>query len=355
MLLDRYLYETKTPWWKGVLLLPLYLFSIPYGWAVRIRACCYARGFAKTNRLSCPVISVGNITVGGTGKTPLVVALAKGLMERGIPTAVLSRGYRRSRDAGCVVSDGRSIRLSLEESGDEPYLMARSLPEIPVLVGKDRFASGQTALETFQVRGMILDDGYQHLSLHRDLDIVLIDSQAGLGNGFLLPRGALREAPHQIRRAQVVLLTKVERLEDCRGIETFVRRIHPASVIFHSRYKPMGLIGLRGEKAEVKALQGKSVLAFCGVARPESFRILLKKLGAEILREIFFEDHHAYTQEDLRRIEKEAGGADAVVTTEKDMVKLQNLHTDGPALWALQIEMKLWEEEAFFERVMEIF
>jgi tetraacyldisaccharide 4'-kinase len=353
--IDRHLYEEETPWWKEALLLPLYLFSIPYGWAVRARAFFYARGFLRTKRLPCPVISVGNITVGGTGKTPLVAALAKGLMERGVPTAVLSRGYRRSKGTGCVVSDGRSVRLSPEESGDEPYLMGRNLPGIPVLVGKSRFISGRKALQDFQIRGLILDDGYQHLSLHRDLNIVLIDSQAGLGNRSLLPRGSLREPPNCLRRAHLILLTKVEHPEDCHSLEALVRAIHPSPGIFHSRYEPLDLIGLKGETEGIESLRGKRVFAFSGVARPESFAFLLRKLGAKIVREVFFEDHHAYTNEDLRWIEKEARGVDRVVTTEKDMVKLQTLQNGGPSVWALRIEMKLWEEEEFFAKVMEVF
>jgi tetraacyldisaccharide 4'-kinase len=353
--IDRYLYEQDIPWWKEALLFPLYVLSIPYGWVVKARVFLHTRRLICPKRLSCPVISVGNITVGGTGKTPLVVALAKGLRGREVSVAILSRGYRRSASLESVVSDDQTIHLLPEESGDEPYLMARALPGIPVLVGKDRFINGQKALQEFQVRGVILDDGYQHLPLHRDLDIVLIDSQVGFGNRYLLPRGSLREPLLHLRRADLVLLTKVDSLEETLPLETLVREIHPSSAIFHSRYEPLSLVGAKGEREELASLRGKKVLAVSGVARPESFTLLLRKLGAKVVREVFFDDHHTYTRKDVLRIEKEAEEVDRVVTTEKDMVKLQFLHVDGLAIMALRIEMKLWEEDEFFERVMKVF
>jgi len=352
--IDRYLYEQNTPWWKEVLLFPLYVISIPYGWVVKVRVLLHTRRFIRPKRLPCPVISVGNMTVGGTGKTPLVMALARGLKDRGIPAAILSRGYRRAGTLESVVSDDREIRLSPEEAGDEPYLMAKALPGIPVLVGKDRFVNGQKALQEFRIQGLILDDGYQHLPLHRDLDIVLIDSQTGFGNRHLLPRGGLREPLRHLRRADLVLLTKVVSLEECRPLEGLVREVHPTAAIFHSRYEPVSLVGLEGEEG-LSTLRGKKVLAFSGVARPESFTFLLRKLGAEVVKELFFDDHHSYTRKDLQQIEKAAEKVDRVVTTEKDMVKLHFLQLGEPAVQALRIEMKLWEEMEFFERVMKIF
>jgi len=353
--IDQLLYQKEEAFWLRVLLFPLYLLSIPYGWSVRARTFFYARGLLNTKRLPCPVISVGNITVGGTGKTPLVVALAKGLKERGVTVAVLSRGYRRSRTAGSVVSDGRTIHLPQEGSGDEPYWMASNLPEIPVLVGKDRYLNGQKAIREFNVRCLILDDGYQHLQLHRDLNIVLVDSQAGFGNRYLLPRGVLREPIAHIQRAHLILFTKVERVEECFPMEAALRETHPSSSIFHSRYEPMGLIGSKGEEEEIESLRGKKVFAFSGIARPESFAFILRKNGAKIVKEVFFPDHHLYTGKDLAWIQKESTGVDRVVTTEKDMVKLQTLNMGQHSIWALRIEIRLWEEEEFFKKVMEIF
>jgi tetraacyldisaccharide 4'-kinase len=353
--IDRYLYQKKIPWWRGALLFPLYLLSLPYGWGMKTRAFCYANGLFRTRRLSRPVISVGNITVGGTGKTPLVMALAKGLMERGIRVAVLSRGYRRSETSGSVVSDGRTLLLSPEGSGDEPYLLAQNLPGIPVLVGRDRFTHGERAIEQFGVRGLVLDDGFQHLQLHRDLDIALLDSQTGVGGDYLLPRGILREPLTHLRRADLVLFTKVEHIDDCSSLEAEVRRIQPSVSIFHSSYEAATLVGQKGEKERAESFRGKKVFAFSGIAQPESFTLLLRKLGMEVVKETAFPDHYNYTMEDLLWIEKESKAADGVVTTEKDMVKLPNLSVTQPPIWALHIEMKIWEEKEFFQRVMEVF
>ncbi len=352
--IDRYLFQKEMPWWKEALLFPLYLLSLPYGWGMKARAFCYANGLFRTRRLSCPVISVGNITVGGTGKTPLVMALAKGLTERGITVAILSRGYRRSEASGSIVSDGQSLLLSPGAAGDEPYLMAKNLPGIPVLVGKNRFTYGERAIERFGVRGLILDDGFQHLQLHRDLNIALLDSQTGFGRGCLLPRGILREPLTHLRRAHLVLFTKVENIEDCSSLEAEVRKIHPSVSIFHSSYEPTTLVGQKGEKERTESFRGKKVFAFSGIARPESFTLFLRKLGIEVVKETAFPDHYKYTLEDLLSIERESRSVDGVVTTEKDMVKLQNFSVRQLPIRALHIEMKIWEEN-FFQRVMELF
>jgi tetraacyldisaccharide 4'-kinase len=351
--MDRYLYQEKMPWWKEALLSPLYLLSLPYGWGMKARASCYAKGLFKTRRLPCPVISVGNITVGGTGKTPLVMALAKGLTERGMTVAILSRGYKRSKASGSVVSDGRTLLLSPEASGDEPYLLAQNLPGIPVLVGRDRFTQGERAIEELGAQCLLLDDGFQHLRLHRDLNIVLVDSQTGFGGGYLLPRGILREPLDHLRRAHLAILTKVEHREDCSSLEARVRKIHPSVSIFHSSYEPAALVGPKGEEEGVGLFRGKQVLAFSGIARPESFTLDLRKLGMVIVKEKTFPDHYRYTMEDLLWIDKESRDVDGVVTTEKDMVKLPDLSVCQLPIWALRIRMKIWEE-GFFQRVMEV-
>ena len=213
--IDRILYRKEKSLGTKILLLPLYLLSVPYQWAVRTRILFYNIGLLKTKRLPCPVISVGNITVGGTGKTPLVMLLARGLKERGIKIAILSRGYKRKKNSDSLVSDGQNLFLSPEAAGDEPYLMANALKGVPILVGKDRFMTGQMALERFGVRGLLLDDGYQHLHLHRDLNILLIDSNVGFGDGHLLPRGILREPLSHLQRADLFVLTKVEDIKAC--------------------------------------------------------------------------------------------------------------------------------------------
>ena len=352
---DRVLYRKDKSLWTRALLLPLYLFSLLYGWVVRLRTYVYCAGLFPVHRLSCPVISVGNITVGGTGKTPLVMALAEGLMKHGIPVAVLTRGYRGSGPSGSLVSDGKHVLLSPEESGDEPYLMARTLKGVPILIGKDRFRNGQHALQRFGVRGFLLDDGFQHIELYRDLDIILIDASLGFGDHHLLPRGILREPLDHLRRAHLFVLTKVESPEACQPIETRLRQVHPNPIIFHSHYEPVGLIGPPEEWSDVQTLQGKRVLALSGIANPHYFISLLRKIGAEVVSEEVYPDHHSYTAEDVASIIKKAGGMDCIVTTEKDMVKLRNFSLSHLPIRALRVEFRIWEEKEFFKKVTELF
>lgn len=353
--IDRFLYQKEKPFWMEVLFFPLYLLSLPYGGVVRAKAFFYSIGLRNPKRLLCPVISVGNITVGGTGKTPLVITLAKGLMDRGIPVAILSRGYKGKGSSEPFVSDGQAVLLSPEESGDEPFLMANALKGIPVLIGKNRFANGQLAFQRFSIRGLLLDDGYQHVQLHRDLNILLIDSQIGFGDRHLLPRGVLREPLQHLDRAHLFILTKVEHPEACRPLEIMLQELHPSSPVFHSHYKPRGLIGPEGEWEELPSLRGKKVLAVSGIANPDYFSSLIKKCGMEIVREMTFPDHHNFTAKDLVSIEEKSKGVDWIVTTEKDMVKLKKLMIDHLPIRALRIEMKIWEEEQFYKRIMEIF
>ena len=353
--IDQFLYQKEKPFWVKVLLFPLTLLSFPYKWGVRIRTILYSINLWKSKRLPCPVISVGNITVGGTGKTPLVITLAKGLMGRGIPTAILSRGYKGRGSSKLWVSDGKTVLLSPEESGDEPFQMAKALKGIPVLIGKDRFANGQLALQRFDIRGVLLDDGYQHLQLHRDLNILLIDSEIGFGDRHVLPRGILREPLENLHRAHLFLLTKVEDPENCRPLEKMLREFHPSSPVFHSHFEPQGLIGSDGEWVGLQAVKGKKAVAVSGIANPAYFSLLLRKCGMEIVREMIFPDHHRFASKDLIAIEKESKEADWIVTTEKDIVKLGEMKIVHRPLLALRIEMKIWEEEEFYKRVMEIF
>jgi len=353
--IDKFLYSKEKPLGVKVILLPLYLLSFPYGGAVRMRTLLYSKGLLNSKRLPCPVISVGNITVGGTGKTPLVMALAAGSMRRGIPVAILSRGYKGNESSGPLVSDGKTIVLSPEESGDEPFLMAQTLKGVPVLIGKDRFINGQIALRRFNARGLLLDDGYQHLQLHRDLNILLVDSHIGFGDHHLLPRGILREPLAHLRRANLFVLTKVEKIETCKSLEKELHQFHPSSPVFHSRYEPLGLVGPKEEWEEPHSFKGKKVLALSGVANPEYFSLLLRKCGMEIVSEAIFPDHHHFTNRDLVSIEESSKGVDWIVTTEKDMVKLKKLNIDSLPLRALRVEMKIWEEEEFYKKIMEIF
>jgi len=355
MRMDLLLYRKHDSLGEKALLLPLYLASLPYGWGVSMRTFLYSSGLLKQRRLPCPVISIGNITVGGTGKTPLVIKMARKLGEKGISIAILSRGYRRKKARDPLVTDGERILLHPEESGDEAYLIAHRLKGIPVLVGKDRFKNGLMALQKVKIQGFLLDDGFQHLSLYRDLNILLIDSLTGFGNGYLLPRGILREPLSALRRADLFVLTKVKDKKDSLSLESKLKEIHPRVEIFHSHYEPIEFVNPYGEIKELSFMKGKRVFAFSGIARPETFSSLLEEVGVEIKGELTFPDHHFYSPSDLERIGREARGVDFLVTTEKDMVKLIHSHLNSMPLVALRIDVKIWEEEEFYRRVLEIF
>ncbi len=353
--IDQFLYRKEKSLWERVSLFPLYLLSLPYGGAVRARSFLYSLQLLKKRELPCPVISVGNITVGGTGKTPLVMALAKGLMARGISVAILSRGYKRTKTSEPVVSDGKTIFLSPEESGDEPFLMAKACQGIPVLVGKDRFINGQLALQRFGVRGLLLDDGYQYLPLYRDINILLVDSTIGFGDYHLLPRGILREPLSHLRRANLFLINKAAEPAAYQSLEKKIQEIYPGAQVFHSDYLPVSLVGPEEEQEGLDSLKGKKVLALSGVANPNSFSSMLRKCGMKIVEEVIFPDHHVYTTRDISFIQEKAEGVDGIVTTEKDMVKLKKLDIGHPPIWALRIEMKIWEEEEFLKRIVSLF
>jgi tetraacyldisaccharide 4'-kinase len=355
MRIDQFLYQKEKSFWEKALLFPLYLLSLPYGGAVRARSLFYSLELSKTKTLLCPVISVGNITVGGTGKTPLVMALAKGLMAKGIPVAILSRGYKRTKTSETVVSDGKTVFLSPEESGDEPFLTAKACQGIPVLVGKDRLINSRIALQRFGVKGLLLDDGYQYLPLYRDINILLIDSHIGFGDLHLLPRGILREPLSHLRRANIFLLTKVEEPDSCQPLEKKIHEIHPGAPVFHSHYEPVSLVGPKEEQEELDSLKGKKILALSGVANPNYFSSMLRKCGMKVAGEAIFPDHHLYTTKDLSSMEEKRKRVDCIVTTEKDMVKLKKLNIDRLPIRALRIEVKIREEKEFYQRVMEIF
>jgi tetraacyldisaccharide 4'-kinase len=254
-----------------------------------------------------------------------------------------------------VVSDGKAIFLSPEESGDEPFLMAKNCPGIPVLIGKNRFANGRIAIQRFNVQGLILDDGYQHIALHRNINILLVDCQTAFGDGALLPRGILREPLSQLRRADLFLLTKVENPQATQESEKIIRQNHPSSEVFHSHYDPVCLINPEDKQEDLHSLKGRKVLALSGIASPDYFSSLLKKCGAKIISQFNFPDHHVYSPEDLVSIKGKGEGADYIVTTEKDMVKLKKSDLLQLPIRALRVEMKIWEEKEFYQRIIRVF
>lgn len=326
----------------------LRMLSMIYGPAMRARAALYRSGILSTKRLPCPVVSVGNITMGGTGKTPAAISIANLLRSMGRRPAVVSRGYGRRRERDLlVVSDGARRFLGPSLGGDEPVLIAERSPGVPVIVGADRFRAGMLAVERSHPDVIVLDDGFQHIRLKRDLNIALVDAQDPFGNGLLFPAGILREHPRELRRADVVVITRVDESSDPGGLVHALRSLTTAA-IFTAGLIPTGLVGpSAGEERSPAVLRGAKVAAFAGIARPGSFFGMLRGLGADLQECTAFPDHHAFTEEDLLTIRRRAktAKADLIVTTEKDLVRLEG--TDRSGIWALRIEQCVREQDAW--------
>lgn len=330
----------------------LYLASLLYRVIVSLRNRLYDRQMLQSVKLSRPVISIGNITVGGTGKTPCVILMARMLEQLGYQPAIISRGYGgRNPEPVNIVSDGKSILLSAEAAGDEPLLIARSLPGVPVLTGAERRLTGQAAIERFGAQVLICDDAFQHRRIFRDINIVLLDAERPFGNGHLLPRGELREPVSGLSRADCVILTRddrtgalhpdVVRIADAARIPVF-RAVH--------RFKEM-IRPSEGVSLTPDDLRGKKVCAFCGIARPESFKTILSKAGADLLSFIDFPDHHAYNRSDLDGLKNnfQSLGADYWITTEKDAMRISSYPDFLKMLFVLRVEMEIKSSEPSFE------
>lgn len=324
----------------------LWVLSLLYGLAICLRNVFYIRMRFSRKKLAQRVISVGNITLGGTGKTPAVVQIAGVLRRHYKHPVVISRGYGRKDESTLViVSDGKQILADAKTGGDEPVLIGSKLADVPVIADCNRHRAGLLASREFGNDTVILDDGFQHIRLQRDLDIVLIDAVDPFGSGRLFPAGILREPITALQRAHAVLITGADRVED-HGPLTRVIRQNTAARIFTSYQVPVDLVDIMtGSTKPLSALGGVDVLAFSGIARPASFVSILRSLGAVVKAEFAFSDHYAYTKGDLaalfQRAEDEKIGM--IITTEKDAVRLKGLRPDG--IWALRVEMKVVEND----------
>jgi tetraacyldisaccharide 4'-kinase len=341
---------------RRVLLFPLYLISLLYRFIIQSRHTMYTTGILKSYSLPCKVISVGNITVGGTGKTPTVIYLAQLFNQQGIKTAVLSRGYKgKSSEKAAVVSDGKHILLNTVDAGDEPVLLSQALPGVPVLVGKDRVVSGRYAVDHFSPDVVLLDDGFQHMRLKRDVDILLLDFLHGFGNGCLLPRGILREPLSHIRRAHLFLLTKKTERADTFGLEKKIAAVHPGARMFFAEYRIKCIATLKEEKIiEPGHLKGKKVLALSAIANPRYFSYLLRESDISVTEEWKFPDHHYYTANDVENLEKYLNRIDFIITTEKDSVKMDaELFKKLPILVA-KIMIAIDDEQGFKDTLFKL-
>jgi tetraacyldisaccharide 4'-kinase len=314
----------------------------PYGWAAQVRAFLYRRGWLPTHRLPRPVISIGNLTVGGTGKTPVVILVAEWLLAKGKRVAILSRGYRRrSPKRPLMVSDGGRLLVGPAEAGDEPYLIAQRCPAAIVAVGPDRHRLGQWVLDQYPVDCFLLDDGYQHLRLYRDLNMLLLDATDIAGIQALLPVGRLREPLSAACRASAVLLTRADSEVQADSVWNSVRQVcarlpEPITV----QFKADDLIHIMtGERRPIACFRGARALLFSGIGNAEAFHDLVRNVGLTVVDTAVLPDHvryHRWLLDDIRERAKRAE-ADILITTEKDATKLKEFLMPDDPCWALRL------------------
>jgi len=309
----------------------------------------YRRAWLKTRRLPAPVVSVGNLTVGGTGKTPLTACLARLFQEAGKKVAILSRGYGGRRTGATCLSDGERLHHKPPEVGEEPYELARSLPGVAVFTGASRYEAGLAAWEALQPDLFLLDDGFQHFQLHRDLDLVLLDADQPFGNGRLLPAGPLREPVSTLREADALILTRFDEVRHARRLEE-LRRNFPYTETFTAAISPTAVRDPgQNELLPLSHLRGLPVLAFAGLARPQVFRDSLVALGAEVRGFHSFPDHHAFSPQDLAGLIREARERQTpgLITTAKDFARLGEVWQGDVPLLILEVAARVEPEAAF--------
>lgn len=298
------------------------------------------------------VISIGNLTLGGTGKTPAVIAISEEAKKRGFKPCILTKGYRGNVKGPCFVSKGSEPLLNPLEAGDEAYLMAERLEGVPIVMGKNRYKSGIFAIENFNSELQtpnskllfILDDGFQHWALHRNTDVLLIDATNPFGNGRLFPEGRLREPLTAMRRADTIVMTKADVVSK-ELISTYAQKIkqyNSEAPIYTASHKPTCLVSVSGKTKNLDTLNNKEIYAFAGIANPSYFKALLISKGADIIRFKKFRDHYIYKQRNIKKIKKDAAGLE-IITTEKDLVKLKGLNSIEN-IYALRIEFSIEEE-----------
>ena len=308
----------------------------------------YAQGFLASRSLDIPVVSIGNLTVGGTGKTPAVELAVRTLADLGHRPGVVSRGYGRRGGGLQVVADAASIRLDAEEAGDEPFLLARRLPRVPVVVGANRYEAGRLARARFGVSAIVLDDGFQHRTVRKDLEIVMARASAPWGNGRLLPGGPLREPLSGLRRANLVVATGAHGAAEAGEIAVALARHAPGVPLVTAMHVATECFEAGAMRfVPLSALDGARLLAFAGIASPMGFRRTLGESRVTLTGFQEFRDHHWYSREDLARLEGLAasGGADGLVTTEKDWVRLRRLPPLRRPLYVLSVRLQLTSGE----------
>jgi tetraacyldisaccharide 4'-kinase len=338
----------------------LYLLSLLFEVGVRARRFLYNVRILRDSTLGVQVIAVGNVTVGGTGKTPVVEKFARELQDQGRTVAILSRGYRskppplstrlmnkillrEDRTPPRIVSDGKSLLLDSEQAGDEPYMLASNLKDVIVLVDKDRVKSGRYAIEKFGCDLLLLDDGFQYWKLRgRRRDIVLVDCQAPFGNEHLLPRGILREPPVHLARANTIFITKSD--AKTAHLRARIAQYNSTASIIECVHSPMYFEDVfTGERQDLDFLKGRRVAALSGIAQPESFEESLVRLGAQLVYAKRFADHHRFTQQEVLNVinRSKKRQAELILTTQKDAVRFPKLDRRDLPILFMRVEIKI--------------
>jgi len=322
-----------------------------------VRGALYDARILRQVSAPAPVISIGNLAVGGAGKTPATIAVAERLRGRGREVAVLSRGYGARRAGARVVSDGQRVLLSEEEAGDEPLLVARRLPGARVLCGPSRSELGRRAVEQLGADALLLDDGFQHRALARDLDLVVVDAASPVGNGRLLPRGPNREPWGALARAQLAWISRADQVAPERLAALCARlRVATGRDPVVSRHAVTDVRdGTLARSRGVEALRGKRVLLACALARPDGFRATLASLGAEVAAERVFRDHHRFSGSEVEGLLREArlAACDAVASTEKDAVRLTARSAADPLWHVVRIEAEILSGAGSLDQLLE--
>jgi tetraacyldisaccharide 4'-kinase len=332
-------------WRRALLYAPGKLYEM----AVRLRIALYETEYLKPKALTKPVISVGNITLGGTGKTPLVEYIARYLTEEGNEVAILTRGYRRAdaRRRRVVVSDGARVQATLDEAGDEPLMLARKLPGVKVVVGADRYANGRWMEENRECDVFLLDDGYQRLQLKRDLNVLVLDATDPFGGGELAPFGRLREPLYALKRADVIVVTRADRAFDQDELQAVLTACDVQAPTLYAYHEITGLRDLKSGRPQAqRTLAGKKVGVFSALGKPVVFEDDVANAGAAVVFTRRFADHHRYAQADATATAAAAkrAGAELLVTTEKDAVKVEGLDFGDLPVSVVEIKMQFEDE-----------
>ena len=331
--------------------------SVLYGLGVGIRNGLYRRGVRRSFDVGAPVISVGNLTAGGTGKTPLVELIAARSASAGLRVCVLTRGYGRDSTGRLVISDHSNVLSDVNEAGDEPFLLAENLRgRAAVICDKNRVAAAEWAIENLGAQLFVLDDAFQHQQIRRDANVLTLDATNAFGNGKLLPAGILREGIKEIARADCVVITRADESEELEGLRARIQEVAGDVPIFTSSIKLAEVRSLdRQRPAEDITKQKIPLAAFCGIGNPASFLTLLRREGHELVHVRNYPDHHRYTQTDVKQLARDATarGAQALVTTTKDAVKLRALDFPLPC-YVVGISIQIEESPAFFRLVNDL-